>query len=97
MLVSGVAQAGTSVEGTISRVAMGWGGEGVYVILNEAVAPVEGCMDPRYYMPKDAPLFKENLAMLLSAFHAQTKVGVYVVGCFSPYKVHQISAVDTSR
>lgn len=98
MFVSGLAQAGTYVEGkTISRVEMGWGGEGVYVSINEATTPVEGCVGPRYYMPKDAPLFLENLAILLAAFRSQAKIGLYVVGCFNDYKDHQISAVDTYR
>ena len=61
VLMAASAQAGTSVsDKTIKHIGMGWGGEGAYVTLNEAITPVEGCVDIRFSMPHNTPLFKEN-------------------------------------
>lgn len=95
-LLGPVALAGTSVNGvTIRSIATGWGGEGIYITINEAVPAVEGCQDPRYVLLPDAPLFKENVSFALSAFHSQSKVNIYVIGCFGPpLNIHKISAVS---
>lgn len=92
------AWAGTSVVGvTINQVATGWGGEGVYITINESVPPVEGCTEPRYVILPNAPLFEENVSFLLSAYHTQARINLYVVGCYSSINVHQISAVALTR
>ena len=66
---------------TLKTVALGWGGEGVYVATNEATAPEGGCSTSTFVMTPDTPLFQENYAMLLAAFHANSKVNLYVDGC----------------
>ena len=74
--------AGTQLHNdTIYEISLGWGGEAVYVTINESIEPVEGCSGSLFKMPPGTPLFKENLSMLLSAFHARSKVSLYVDGC----------------
>jgi hypothetical protein len=73
---------GTQVlDKTIIDIAMGWGGEGVYVTVEESFSLPEGCTSERFIMPQNTPLFKENLSVLLSAFHTNTKIRLYVDGC----------------
>ena len=70
---------------TINVIEMGWSAEGVYVHTNErlvgSAGTAEDCGGTTSRMPFDQPLFQENLSVLLSAFHAESKVRLYVDGC----------------
>ena len=70
-----------ATDKTINKVAMGWGGEGVYVWVNESITPLQNCASTTFVMSPNTPLFKENLSVLLSAFHSRSKVQLYVDGC----------------
>lgn len=98
MVIPVASFAGTQVQNvTIKILETGWGAEGAYITINETVSAVEGCTDSRYFMDATNPLFKENMSLLVSAFHAKSKVHLYVTGCYSTYNVHQINAVATEH
>ena len=65
---------------TITSIGMGWGAEGIYVNTAEGLS-AEGCVNNVARMPNDHVWLEENLSVLLSAFHAQAKVRLYVDGC----------------
>lgn len=65
---------------TITDLAMGWSGEGVYVWVAEEVEN-SSCDRNVFKMNADAALFDQNYAMLLAAYIANHKVGLYVDGC----------------
>lgn len=81
LAVSSTATAGVVSNLTITRMDMGWDGEGVYV---DTVGNTNtyGCEQPRFGMASNNPLFDQNLTVLLSAFHAGSKVEFYFDGCF---------------
>jgi len=82
LIVSSVVSAdAVVVDNTITRVDMGWLGEGVFVSTAENTNNY-GCQQSRFGMPVGTPLFDQNLALLLSAFHTGSKVELYIDGCF---------------
>jgi len=66
---------------TISVIEMGWAGEGVYVHTNQKYEATKSCGGTTARMPQDNLLFRENLSVLLSAFHADSNVRLIVDGC----------------
>lgn len=66
---------------TINNLALGWGGEGVYVWVEESFTNTEGCNGNVFKFNAETVLFDQNYAMLLSAFHTNHKVSLYVDGC----------------
>lgn len=76
------ASAGQHANLSIKALDMGWSGEGVYVTVNESVTPESPCTGTRFVMTSDTLLFRENMSVLLSAFHAGSKVGLFVNGCW---------------
>jgi len=81
LCISSIALAGTQLAPqTITSIGTGWGAEGVYVNTAEGLS-AEGCAKNVARMLSDHVWLKENLSVLLSAFHAQTKVRLYVDGC----------------
>ena len=95
-IVCNTAIAGTLVKDkTIKEIITGWNGEAVYVKLNESITPVESCTSIVFRMEPNTPLFKENVSFLLSAFHAQSKVSLYVDGCIGT-SIH-LKAVTLKR
>ena len=79
--IPSIALAGTQLAPqTITSISMGWGAEGVYISTAEGLS-AEGCANNAARMPSDHALLKENLSVLLSAFHTETKVRLYVDGC----------------
>jgi hypothetical protein len=69
---------------TIKKIGMGWGEEGVYITTNENLI-AEGCVNTVAKMPSDHTMLKENLSVLLSAFHTNETVRLYVDGCIGDY------------
>jgi hypothetical protein len=81
LLACSSANAGTELNiQTIKKINMGWSGEGVYIFTNENFI-AEGCISGVARMPNSHLLFRENLSILLSAFHTNSKVRLYVDGC----------------
>ena len=66
---------------TIKELSMGWSGEGVFVWVEGQVQNVDSCTNEVFKLSAEAPLFEQNYSMLLSAYHAGHKVGLYVDGC----------------
>lgn len=69
---------------TISGVDAGWGGEGIYVYVNEAVSSAQtgfACASNRYYMPVGSPMYIENFAIILTAYKQGAKLDFAVVDC----------------
>jgi len=66
---------------TLKEISMGWGGEAVYVRVTENVEVMDGCAGRAFVMLPSTPLFQENYSMLIAAFHAKQKVGLYINGC----------------
>lgn len=64
----------------ITEISTGWAGEGIY-IKGDIAAP--GCSSAYYFLSNSTPLFKENLSVLLSAFHAGTQAVLVINGCAS--------------
>lgn len=82
-MLSTASYAGTSMPPQhITLVTTGWGGEGIYVITQEGLR-AEGCAVARARMNLAHPMLKENLSILLSAFHTNSKVRLYVDGCIN--------------
>lgn len=74
--------AGTQLDPQmIKSIGMGWVGEGLYVTTYENLDAGDDCGIVRAKMDSSHKLFKENLSVLLSAFHASEKVRLYVDGC----------------
>ncbi len=65
----------------IQEISMGWGGEGVYVRVHNDIEIMENCESPYFVLHPETPLFSENYSLLLSAYHAKQKVGLYISGC----------------
>lgn len=75
--------AGQSINGqTLTYIATGWGQEGVYVASTNDIRSTEGC-GPHFMIEPTNPMLKEMVALLLSAYHAGSKVNLYVDGCYS--------------
>lgn len=73
--------AGTQLAAqTIKSINMGWGSEGIYITTNESLM-AESCTGAVARMPSNHSLLKENISVLLSAFHTNSKVLLYVDGC----------------
>lgn len=88
--------AGQSIDGlTLSYIATGWGQEGVYVIASSSTRSSEGC-GPNFMIEPTNPMLKEMVALLLSAYHAGSKVNLYVDGCVSPTTM-KLKAVALSK
>jgi len=68
---------------TITAIDMGWSSEGIYIHTKELYTSKDNCGGTAARMPFDHPMFKENLAVFLSAFHANSKVRLVVDGCIS--------------
>lgn len=66
----------------VSYVSTGWGAEGIYVRTVVSNTSVDGC-GPKFRIEPNHPLLKEMVSMLLSAFHAGSKVNLYVDGCIN--------------
>jgi len=61
---------------TVKKVKTGWGGEGIYLEFNEGHAPA-GCLSKCFFIDRENNhLFSEMLSMVLSAYHAKSKVVV---------------------
>jgi hypothetical protein len=81
LLFSMSAIAGTQLAPqTIKKIGMGWEAEGIYITTNENLI-AEGCTSNQARMPSDHSMLKENLSVLVSAFHSNAKVRLYVDGC----------------
>ncbi len=72
----------------LTQVATVWYGEGVIMRFKDTLTYTEGsetCSGRAIMLPHTEqnpnPLFKENLSLLLSAFHTGTKVTISVDGC----------------
>lgn len=65
---------------TISRLATGWGGEGLYIDLasGKTVSANGMTCGPGLILLNDAPMQKEMVAILLSAYHAGSQVAISV-------------------
>jgi hypothetical protein len=76
------AAAAQSIDGlTLSYISTGWGQEGVYVYAgNNSIRSTDGC-GPNFMIEPNNPMLKEMVALLLSAYHAGSKVNLYVDGC----------------
>lgn len=79
---SSIASAGVESEKlTIKTLATGWQGVDLYVWVNQDVL-IGGCANKVFRMSSDHPSRSEISAMLLSAFHSDTKVRIFVDGCY---------------
>lgn len=63
---------------TIQLIATGWGGEGLYVV---AQAKPSLCSGTTYFMPPNAPMYKDNYAALLAAYQSNGKIQLFYNGC----------------
>lgn len=91
--------AGTLITNrTINAVVAGWGGEGIYVGVNEAVTSMQtgfACASNSYYMPVNSPMYMENLAIILTAYKQNALIDFAVVDCqlgsihFSAVQMHK--------
>lgn len=69
------------VDQSVTSVGTGWGAEGIYVT-TAADAPVaDGCGGLTYLIESTHPMWREMVALLLSALHTGGKVYLYVDGC----------------
>lgn len=88
--------AGQSIDAqTLTYIATGWGQEGIYVKASNGVRSIDGC-GPYFMLEPSNPMLKEMMAILLSAYHAGTKVNLYVDGCISPTAM-RLKAVSLSK
>lgn len=88
--------AGQTIDAqSLTYIATGWGQEGIYVKASNSIRSVDGC-GPYFMIEPGNPLGKEMMAMLLSAYHAGTKVNLYVDGCISPTAM-RLKAVSFSK
>lgn len=65
----------------ISKIATGWGGEGLYITSSQ-IDSVDGCAGGRYFVSQETALFDQILAIALSAYHSKQKVMFRVQGCY---------------
>jgi hypothetical protein len=65
---------------TLTYIATGWGQEGVYVNTSSNNHSTDGC-GPSFMIEPSNPMFKEMVALLLSAYQSGSKVNLYVDGC----------------
>ncbi|GLX80229.1 hypothetical protein tinsulaeT_35690 [Thalassotalea insulae] len=94
LIVSFSTFAGTKLASqTIVGVSMGWTGEGIYITTTEKLN-AEGCSTGTAVMLTETPLFEENLSVLLSAFHANSKVRLYVDGCAGQHMKLKAVAIE---
>ena len=72
---------------TIKEIATGWGNEGIYIVPNETITPVDGCEVSRFIIKSDHQWLEKLLSIGLSAFHSQSKVRIRVSGCRGTHMV----------
>lgn len=65
----------------LTRVGTTNAGDGVLVEMDTAPPTTCSTTDKILMLKTNTPLFSENLAVLLSAFHANSKVRLYTEGC----------------
>jgi hypothetical protein len=65
---------------TIKNIATGWGGEGLFLSINNSTV-VEECVNPRIYVSPTNTMYNEILSIALSSFHASTNVVFRISGC----------------
>lgn len=74
-------KAGTETsELSLKTVATGWQGSDIFVWTKENVL-VEDCSSSVFIMSSSHPMKSEILSILLSAYHSESKVRLYVDGC----------------
>jgi hypothetical protein len=64
-------------SGRVQRVASGWGGEGIYVLLDSLVQSTCATERNSVVMEKSNPGYKENLAILLAAVASKAPVEIW--------------------
>ena len=65
---------------TIKVIETGWSAEAIYVSTNEGYE-LESCGSARLRLDEASNMFEQDFALLMSAFHTQTKVVFRVSGC----------------
>lgn len=95
LILSAKAYADFTSDGaqTVQAVSLGCGGEGVYV---QADKKPSLCSASNYFMPPNAPMFKENYAALLAAYQSAGKVVLWYNGCES-YGAGSLKAVTLTK
>ena len=78
----------------IKTIATGWQGADIYVWPTQSVL-VDGCTSAFFRMSTTHPLKDEMLSLLLSAYHNDTTVKIYVDGCISG--AMQLQAVKLNK
>ena len=64
----------------IKRIERGWGADAI-LITPDIQQQLEGCSGNRFRLEKNSSMFDQDFSLLLSAYHAKSRVVLRVSGC----------------